>query len=114
MKLKFFHKVGIIATVAAAGATHLAISAREELHKENRPKLRSNSYSAQEGRRQVKEIVNLLKSLNEQSTRQKLESAYIAATRTHDHGFPQSISKTRSRRATPSRSEETSDDDNER
>jgi hypothetical protein len=93
MRLQFFHKAGIVACAAAAAATHLAFSAREELHKKNRPKVPASSYSAIEGRRQAAEIDGLLKGLKGKSTRQKIEDAYTAATKTHDYGFPQSISR---------------------
>lgn len=70
----------------------MAFSAREEhVHQKNRP-VSSNSYAAMEGRRQAGQIDELLKGLKGKSRRQKIEDAYMAATKTHDYGFPQSIS----------------------
>ena len=107
MRMQFFHKAGLVATIVSAGAVHLAFSAREEIHKQNRPNLPANSYSAIEGRRQAEEIKQLLKDIKGKSTRQKLEDAYTAATQTHDYGFPQGISKSKAgagRSSTPSQS----------
>ena len=71
----------------------MAFSAREEhVHQKNRP-VSSNSYAAMEGRRQAGQIDELLKGLKGKSRRQKIEDAYMAATKTHDYGFPQSISR---------------------
>ena len=91
MRLLFYPKAGLVATVVAAASCSYAFQKREELHEESRKSRKldpSQSMSALQGRRQAEQINELLAGLKHKTRREKLEAAYDAATYTHEIGFP--------------------------